>query len=79
MDNIDWNTHHEGAFTTEIVGHQAWGVVCGDETFISAARKAYECAFRTKLSLIEIAHLPDRLEIVDFFPDRNLLHLAVRD
>ncbi len=81
MDTLlsDWNDFHQGAFTTEIIGCEVWGVVCGDETFISAARKAYECAFHRKLSLIEIAHLPDRLTIVNFFTDRNLLRLAVRE
>jgi len=73
----DWNDYHEGSFTTEIVGRVPYGIVCRDETLISATVKAYQCAFGHQLSPIEILHLPDQLTIADYSTELNVLRVKV--
>lgn len=75
----DWNDYHEGAFTTEIIGKSPYGIVCRDETLISAAVKAYQFALGVRLDDEDKLHLPDRWRIADYSTERNVLRVKVRE
>lgn len=73
----DFNDFHEGDFTTEIVGKSPYGIVCRNESLVSAAVRAYQFAFNTTLDDEGKLYFPERCRIADYSRELNVLRIQI--